>query len=247
LTHNLSSHSITQVHIILLSTATSLDSSRKYPKIDILPGNSAANGPSYHHKQRQLLNESFYVSIPKNTRDITTICPFRVPSFCVPTTRCHFGKYIDISYEIVIILGDHHHFDKNTVITHPHAIRLPLMITTVPPSSTGRPPKLQIPFITAPTASATEENSNNDELPTFIKANESPLISPTSEGHSPGGIWSPGSPMVLTATTDDGDDDVIVDNALPPVVVTVTEDTSGHLMVPTQTSAGRRSASKSSS
>lgn len=266
-THNTSPHTITQVHIILLSTATSLDSphgkSRKFPTAT-LP--TTASGPSYHHKQRQLLNESFYVSIPKHTRDITTICPFRVPSFCVPTTQCNFGKYIDISYEVVIILGDYlSHFsaaDKKAggaVITHPHAIRLPLFITTVPPSKTpdgNRPPKLQIPFITAAsvaTTSITEENDKS-QLPFFIETNESPLPSPTGGGGiSPGGgAWSPGSPMAFTLTDDqDVDSDVAVH--LPPVVI-VTEDESGHLMVPnttTTTAADRpntrsRSSSKSS-
>lgn len=216
-THNLSSYNINQIQILLLSTATSLhspnSSSLHYPDLP------TPSGPSYHHKQRQILTESFYVSIPKNTREIITVCPFKVPSFCVPTTQCHFGKYIDISYELVIIFPtmghsavNHNLVDiggsTNNILINPQAIRLPLIVTTIPYSST-LPPKLQIPFA----------DENNTDVPTFIKSNESPLP-------SPGGAWSPGSPIIV-------DDEILPDDllALPPSLHP--EDASGgYLMVP---------------
>lgn len=187
------------MQLFLLSTATSLSSTkRQYPDLPI------ASGPSYHHKQRQLFTESFYVSIPKHTRDITTICSFKVPTFCVPTTQCHFGKYIDITYEVVVIIPtmghsiSHNLIDSSTnnLLVNPKAIRLPLIITTIPYSS-SLPPKLQIPFA----------DENNKEIPTFIKSNESPLP-------SPGGAWSPGSPI----------DDI--------EIFELPQSASGHLMVP---------------
>ena len=202
------------MHIILISTATSLHASNDMQHPDL----PTASGPSYHHKQRQILTESFYVSIPKYTNDVTTICPFKVPSHCVPTTQCHFGKYIDIKYEVVVIvpaMGNsiHHNLadgpGSTTFLTNPQAIRLPLVITTIPYSSI-LPPKLQIPFA----------DQNNTEVPTFITTQESPLPSPNTFGQpSPDGAWSPGSPM----------DDV--DMFLLPQS-RATEDASGHLMVP---------------
>lgn len=186
------------MQVFLLSTATSLSSTnRVYPDLPV------ATGPSYHHKQRQIYSELFYVAIPKNTRDITTVCPFKVPTFCVPTTQCHLGKYIDITYEVVIIIPtmghslNHNLSDSSTnnLLVNPRAIRLPLIITTIPYVSNL--PKLQIPFA----------DENNTDIPTFIKTNESPLP-------SPGGAWSPGSPI-----------DEIDLFELP-------QSSSGHLMVP---------------
>ncbi|KAI7896507.1 uncharacterized protein EV154DRAFT_492501 [Mucor mucedo] len=175
-THNQSSYNINQVQVFLLSTATSLSSSnREYPDLPV------AIGPSYHHKQRQIHSESFYVTIPRYSRDNTTICPFKVPTFCVPTTQCHLGKYIDITYEVVIIIPTMGHSSSesggtNNLLVNPRAIRLPLIVTTIPYISNL--PKLQIPFA----------DENNTDVPTFIKYNESPLP-------SPGGAWSPGSPI----------------------------------------------------
>ncbi|CAO0802471.1 unnamed protein product [Mucor circinelloides] len=195
-THNKSSYSINQVHIVLLSTATSLNDNR-HPDLPV------SSGPSYQHKQRQILNESFYVSIPKHTSDITTICPFRVPSFCVPTTQSHFGKYIDITYEVFIIIpamgSNWDGCATSQLLLNTQAIRLPLFVTTVPYCST-QPPKLQIPFA----------DESNSDVPNFI-INESPIPSPVTDG------WEPGSPV-------DPDDEL----CLPQTH----EDASGHLMVP---------------
>jgi hypothetical protein len=215
-TQNQSSHNINQVHILLFSTATSLQQQQQQQNYPDLPTSS---GPSYRHKQRQLLTESFFVSIPKHTRDITTMCPFKIPTYCVPTTQCHFGKYIDITYEVVIILSINNISIGDNIIKHPHAIRLPLIITTIPYSST-LPPKLQIPFA----------DENNKDIPTFIETNESPLPSPIdhSSAYSPTGIWSPGSPMA--PIVQDNDDDVVDGLLLPPMIIQ--HDASGHLMVP---------------
>lgn len=220
-TQNRSSCSINQVHVILISTATSLNdnSSAKYPDLP------TSSGPSYRHKQRQLLSESFFVSIPKHTTNITTICPFRVPSFCVPTTRSHFGRYIDITYEIFVIIPTSHHYvdtSSHQLLLNPHAIRLPLFITTVPYSS-NLPPKLQIPFA----------DEHNTDVPSFIVNQESPLPSPSNLSPSGGSCnWGPGSPL---NTDDEGD------NFLQPRA-----DYSGHLMVPpvySSNSTSRRSIS----
>jgi hypothetical protein len=209
--------------LILLSTATSLnDNSNKYPDLP------TSSGPSYHHKQRQILSESFYVSIPKHTTNITTICPFRVPNFCVPTTQSHFGRYIDITYEIFIIVPTNHHYvdtSSHQLLLNPHAIRLPLFITTVPYSS-NLPPKLQIPFA----------DEHNTVVPSFIANQESPLASPANLSPSGGSYcsWGPGSPLDPNNEDDEGD-------YLHPRA-----DTSGYLMVPpiySSSSTSRRSIS----
>ncbi|KAI8637756.1 hypothetical protein BD408DRAFT_395182 [Parasitella parasitica] len=219
-THNRSSYSINQVHIILVSTATSLKDNNKHPDLPI------SSGPSYQHKQRQILNESFYVSIPKHTDDITTICPFIVPSFCVPTTQSHFGKYIDITYEVFIIVpamgSSWEGCTTSQLFLNAQAVRLPLFITTMPYCST-EPPKLQIPFA----------NEDNADVPSFI-IHESPIPSP-SPSPSPEEGWMPGSPV-------DPDDDLCL--------LQTHEDASGHLMVPpivSPSTSPRRSFSTSSS
>lgn len=227
---------------MLISTATSLhladSNASKYPDLP------TASGPSYHHKQRQILTESYYVSIPKNTNDVTSICPFKVPSYCVPTTQCHFGKYIDIKYEVVVIIPTMgNSINLNTsdlsggsstaaILTNPQAIRLPLIVTTIPYSSV-LPPKLQIPFA----------DENNTEVPTFIKSQESPLPSPNTFGQpSPDGAWSPGSPMEFPITIDD------MDSLTLPQSRVGTEDAAGYLMVPPiTTNSARRSISIHSS
>ncbi|CEP11746.1 hypothetical protein [Parasitella parasitica] len=215
-TINRSSYSISQVHIVLVSTATSLNHSNRHPDLPI------SSGPSYQHRQRQILNESFYVSIPKNSDDMTTICPFRVPSFCVPTTQSYFGRYIDITYEVFIIVPamgtSWEGCTTSQLFLNTQTIRLPLFITTIPYSST-EPPKLQIPFA----------HENNSDIPNFI-IHESPSPSPSTEEG-----WAPGSPVGL-------DDE----SCLPQAC----EDASGHLTVPPIVSSAtspRRSLSTTSS
>ncbi|KAI8879791.1 hypothetical protein K501DRAFT_226037 [Backusella circina FSU 941] len=230
-TNNFSSYNINHVHIQLLSTATSLH----------LPPNDLpiASGPSYHHKQRELLNDTIFVSIPKKTQDITTICPLRIPSYCVPTTQSHFGKYIDIAYEIIVTIppmgqssvnGWSSTFFKNATagngpgssssssnvtshIFNPQAIRLPLIITTMP----TKLPKLHIPFV----------DESNTEHPTFIPTIESPLPSPTSPMNSSALSWEPGSPVEPE------------EEFLPQYQ----EDAFGHLMVPSAITLNTRRSS----
>jgi hypothetical protein len=216
----LSSYNINHVQIQLLSTATSLHLPNDLP---------IASGPSYHHKQRELLSETLFVSIPKKTQDITTICPLRIPRYCVPTTQSHFGKYIDIAYEIIVTIPPMGQssvnnwsstFFKNaapaaTATSHvfnPQAIRLPLIITTMP----SKLPKLHIPFV----------DESNTEHPTFIPTIESPLPSPTSPMNSSALSWEPGSPIEPE------------EEFLPQYQ----EDAFGHLMVPNALNTRRSSS-----
>ncbi|KAI8376853.1 hypothetical protein BD560DRAFT_445584 [Blakeslea trispora] len=209
---NHSSHTIHQVHALLLSTVTSL-----YQAPDNTDSPIVSSGPSYHHKQRSLVSESCYVSIPKYSSDHTIICPLRVPSSCTPTTQSHFGKYIDIAYEVLVVVSDSSSSqpdlsDISQLLLNPYVIRLPLFISTMPPSS-HLPPKLQIPFIT----------QDNVEMPNFIKPDESPLPSPSGSYSPSGGSycnWEPGSPVEF---------DLDHNRDLLPQMH---EDATGHLMVP---------------
>ncbi|KAI9282702.1 hypothetical protein BY458DRAFT_497057 [Sporodiniella umbellata] len=169
-THNRSSHSIHQLQLLLVSTTTTLNNNtRPVP----------SSGPSYRHKRLELLNEAQYVTIPKHTQGMSTtsICTLNIPNACVPTTQTEFaGKYIDITYEIVVFipaLGSSLN-DTKHVVTHPNSIRLPLVITTVPSSI----PSLKIPPSTG----------RSEALPTFIPYVESPMPSPTTPAY-------PGSPV----------------------------------------------------
>ncbi|KAI8984434.1 hypothetical protein BDF20DRAFT_986320 [Mycotypha africana] len=231
-TQNHSSSSIHQVRIILLSTVTTLDSAN-------VP--SSLSGPRYQHKQRQLVNEIFYVSIPKQSTNITSVCPFRVPSYCVPTTQSHYGKHLEISYEVfVVIPAFGNKLETNDTIaqllfnSQQQVIRLPLFMSTIPyyshaasaithsssVNNTATLPQLQIPFANEP---------NNMDTPTFI-LHESPLPSPNAYSLSDGSYcnWSPGSPV---AVEDHSADD------LPTTLsawahTSPVEDATGHLMVP---------------
>ena len=197
------------MHTLLLSTVTSLHHPPDLPVV--------SSGPSYHHKQRSIVTESCYISIPKYADDRTIVCPLRIPSSCTPTTQSHFGKYIDITYEILVVVSGTSFYqpdlsDLSQLLIHPYVIRLPLYISTMPTSS-HLPPKLQIPFMT-------EENA---EMPKFIRPDESPLPSP-SGSHSPNGSycnWEPGSPV-----------DFELDHPNREWVPQLQEDATGHLMVP---------------
>ncbi|KAI9487180.1 MAG: hypothetical protein EXX96DRAFT_593451 [Benjaminiella poitrasii] len=198
-----------------VSTTTSYHSkSENHPDLP-------TSGPSYRHKQRQILYESFYITIPKFSRNNTVICPIRIPSFCVPTTQSHFGKYIGISYEIFIIIpamGNYpssstsvgvigvHNNSFSHLLLNPHVIRLPLFISTIPYYT----PRLKIPFA---------DNETSADLPTFIISNESPNLLSHSPSADSDCNWGPGSPVDLP------EDDELV---LPQPQ----EDASGHLMVP---------------
>ncbi|OBZ83234.1 hypothetical protein A0J61_08719 [Choanephora cucurbitarum] len=209
---NHSPHTLHQVHALLLSTVTSLHHPPEQADLPIV-----SSGPSYHHKQRSIVTESCYISIPKYADDRTIVCPLRIPSSCTPTTQSHFGKYIDITYEILVVVSGTSFYqpdlsDLSQLLIHPYVIRLPLYISTMPTSS-HLPPKLQIPFMT-------EENA---EMPKFIRPDESPLPSP-SGSHSPNGSycnWEPGSPV-----------DFELDHPNREWVPQLQEDATGHLMVP---------------
>lgn len=174
-TQNHSSHSINQVHVLLLATATSLQSKQHPPDLP-------TSGPSYQRKLHQLLNQVFYVSIPKRATNHTSICPLTIPASCVPTTQVHSGHYLDISYEIFIVVPSIDNtsidFSLPQLLLNPQVIRLPLFITTVPYSL----PVLEIPFA-----------DDHTDLPVFLTSNESPISSPMNSD------WGSASPSMELA------------------------------------------------
>ncbi|KAI7901952.1 uncharacterized protein BX663DRAFT_552850 [Cokeromyces recurvatus] len=207
-THNQTSCSINQIQLLLVSTTTSFHSKTREKDYPDLP----TSGPSYRHKQRQLLCESFYVTIPKQSRNNVTICPIQIPSYCVPTTQSsQFGEYMDISYEIFILvpalIGNHHH-SLSQLLLNPLVIRLPLFISTIPHTTTLT--RVHIPF-------ADHHQSTHTKLPNFIISEGSPNLLSSSVGSDCN--WGPGSPIDVV------DDEFILSQPQ--------EDASGHLTVPT--------------
>ncbi|KAI8992475.1 hypothetical protein BDB01DRAFT_778589 [Pilobolus umbonatus] len=216
-TDNKSSHNINQINIQLIATATSLHPT----STSQLP---ISSGPSYRHKQKELASELYYVSIPRDSSDILTICPFRIPSDCIPTIQTQYGQYIDISYELIITIpvmgstlnnihGVQSFLNKlqgncPSYLLNPQVIRLQLPISTVPYSAITS--QLNIPFI---------DPNNCRDIPRFISSAESPLPSPRSDNS----FFLPGSPV-------ETDEEERHDHLSPPSYI---EDSSGYLMVPT--------------
>lgn len=166
---------------MLLATSTTL-----LQKKQQRPNIPTTSGPTYHRKSHQLLNETFYVTIPKRATNHTSICPLKIPASCVPTTQTHLGKYLDISYELFVVIPS---LDSNSatidssnlsqLLLNPQVIRLPLFITTVPYSSSSLP-VIDIPFA---------DDEHNNDLPIFLSSSThgSPLTA--------GSDWGSGSPI----------------------------------------------------
>jgi hypothetical protein len=190
-TNNKSDTKISSVQVSLSAVATTL------------PPTDSVNTP-YIHKEHTLLTESFFVSIPKQAQNHQDIFQFTIPSHIVPTFTNKLGKYIDIAYEVMIMMGAASNgswFSGHVSNT----ISLPITIATVPPAY--------------PIAINVHENVDA-ELPCFIPNIESPLPSPV---HYPADRAYSVSPSGSFQMRDDLDDDDFSLNR---------QDASGHLMVP---------------
>ncbi|KAL0085711.1 hypothetical protein J3Q64DRAFT_1744795 [Phycomyces blakesleeanus] len=184
-TSNQSEHKITTIQLTLVSIATT----------SILP-TFASDAPilnSLRQKHHTLHSETFFVSIPKHSQDRQSIIQFMIPSNCVPSTENHVGKYLEIAYEITLTLplatpGSTWSFPFVVGSSSPSpTIQLPLLIATVPDSYLTRS---TVPSLAMPTAT-----DDDNELPHFIRAAESPLPSPHSDRSS---FWDSGSPVDRT-------------------------------------------------
>jgi hypothetical protein len=180
----------------------------------------------YVHKQHTLLSEYFYVSIPKNARDHHDIFRFDIPSTIVPTFTNKLGKYMDIAYQVNIDIPNL--IPNNTggifgggsgSMGNASTISLPITIATVPPSY-----PIQVTV-----------HESTDELPTFIPNIESPLPSPV---HYPADRAYSVSPSNSFQMRDIDFDLEVEDFALN----SHTQDASGLLMVPDNTTRRRSSS-----
>lgn len=214
-TNNNSDTKITSVQVSLVAIATTL-----------APTISA----DYVHKQHMLLSEYFYVSIPKQTRDHHDIFRFDIPSDIVPTFTNKLGKYIDIGYQVNIdipncatssntgMFGGSGGGGNDIVNT----ISLPITIATVPPSY-----PIQVTV-----------HESIDELPSFIPNIESPLPSPVNYPADRAYSVSPSGSFQMR-----DDFDLEVEDA-DFMLNGHTQDTSGHLMVPDNTTRRKSSSTE---
>lgn len=191
MTNNKSDTKISSVQVSLNAVATTLS-----------PTDSVSI--PYIHKEHTLLTESFFVSIPKQAQYHQDIFQFTIPNHVMPTFTNRLGKYIDIAYEVIIMMGAPSNgswfsgYVSNT-------ISLPITIATVPPAY---PISIQV------------HDNVDAELPCFIPNIESPLPSPV---HYPADRAYSVSPSGSFQMRDDLDDDDFSLNR---------QDASGHLMVP---------------
>lgn len=190
-TNNKSDTKISSVQVSFNAVATTL------------PSSDAVSTP-YVHKEHTLLTESFFVTIPKQAHNHQDIFQFTIPNNVVPTFTNKLGKYIDIAYEVIIMMGAgtsqgwFSGYVSNT-------ISLPITVATVPPAY---PISLQV------------HDNVDAELPCFIPNIESPLPSPV---HYPADRAYSVSPSGSFQMRDDLEDDDFSLNR---------QDASGHLMVP---------------
>lgn len=192
-TNNKSDTKISSIQVLLAAVATTL------------PPTDSVSAP-YVHKQHTLLTESFYVSIPKQAQNHQDIFRFTIPSDIVPTFTNKLGKYIDIAYEVIIIMSSSNSNSSSWFGTSvANEISLPITIATVPPAY--------------PIGFTVHENIHA-ELPSFIPNIESPLPSPV---HYPADRAYSVSPSHSFQIKDDLDEDDFSLNR---------QDATGHLMVP---------------
>lgn len=221
-TNNKSDTKISSVQVLFTAISTTL-----HPTDPV-------NTP-YQQKQHSLLTETFFVSIPKQAKNHQDIFRFHVPSNIVPTFTNKLGKYIDISYEVIIQIdgttfsashqngnGNNHSGswfgNGNTHISN--TISLPIIIATVPP---------YYPI------SITVHDNVESELPSFIPNVESPLPSPVTYPADRAYSVSPSCSFQMNSGDDLEEDGFSLNN-------NNLQDASGHLMVPDPT---RRKSSSS--
>lgn len=192
-TNNKSDTKISSIQVLLAAVATTL------------PPTDSVSAP-YQHKQHTLLTESFYVSIAKQAQNHQDIFTFTIPSNIVPTFTNKLGKYIDIAYEVIIVMGSAANTGSWFSGYVSNEISLPITIATVPPAY--------------PIGFTVHENTAN-ELPSFIPNIESPLPSPVHYPADRAYSVSPSNSFQIKDDLDE-DDDFCLNR----------QDASGHLMVP---------------
>lgn len=195
-TNNKSDTKISSVQVLFVAIATTL------------PPTDSINTP-YHHKQHTLLSETFFVSIPKQAKNHQDIFRFDVPSNIVPTFTNKLGRYIDMSYEVHIVMGASASNGNWFSGYVSNTISLPVIIATVPPAY--------------PIGIIVHENTDS-ELPTFIPNVESPLPSPVNYPADRAYSVSPSHSFQMRDDLED--DDFSLNHQ---------QDASGHLMVPDTT------------
>ncbi|KAI9495843.1 hypothetical protein BDB00DRAFT_196007 [Zychaea mexicana] len=196
------------------------------------------NGQRHHTLQ----TETFFVAIPKETKDHQSVFRFNMPDDLVPSTQ-HPG--LDINYDVVVTMpiggsagtlvgadptassaGDAANANNTSTggnsvwnlfgaaASHPfnNTVALPVLIATVP-NGFAIPPQLSKPLKTY---------NEQPEDPSFIPNIESPLPSPSAAMFSPVGSWA-GSPAALSPSNSLQD---------PEFELAMQQDASGHLMVP---------------
>ncbi|KAI8076581.1 uncharacterized protein B0P05DRAFT_545003 [Gilbertella persicaria] len=208
MTKNKSDIKITQVQIQFNAIATTL---------------APTSAVEYIHKQQTLLTETFYVSIAKHTTDHQDVFQFIIPSHLVPTFTNKMGRYIDIAYEVVLIVPLNPTstglFGTQSIT---NTISLPMIIATVPPAY---PIDIQV------------HEPLQEELPFFIPNIESPMPSPVTYPADRAYSVSPSNSFQMMFNDDD---DVMIDDDF--ALSSHISDASGHLLVPDST---RRKSSSS--
>ncbi|KAF7725094.1 hypothetical protein EC973_000420 [Apophysomyces ossiformis] len=191
--HNQSNRRLTHIHIALISK-------------------------SDKRKQHTIHDETFFVSIPKNTRDNHSIFRFPIPSTCLPSNDC-----VHLSYHVIVSVPAKSSSSSNiwpfsSKLNDNLTVSLPLTVATVP--ATCGLPQLQIPL---------QSFSEQQEVPSFIPFVDSPTPSPVSP-FSMEGSWlgSPVEPSPLDDTS------------------RMLQDDTGHLMVPSFSDSLSRRVSTSS-
>ncbi|KAI9288120.1 hypothetical protein BC943DRAFT_317833 [Umbelopsis sp. AD052] len=199
-----------------------------------------------------LFSENVYINMPRKGHEAHNVFRVNIPKDCPPSTGSNISRAVERSYDVVIRLPvplnqqsprssgkwtftgllsapkDDTNNQNKSVQSKEAALSLPVNVVTVP--SQSLPPQLKI--------SLPSFNDQPDLLPVFVSEHESPLPSPVSPSLDDG--WSiPGSPLSTSAEGVDGfyniDD------------VSMAQNASGHLMVPTLKSKHRSSVSTTSS
>ncbi|KAF7731859.1 hypothetical protein EC973_007690 [Apophysomyces ossiformis] len=247
---NQSEGKITSVQISLVSTVSTL----AQPNAD---GNdtsmsSILSNEAIRRQRHTLHSETFYVSVKKQSKD-QSIFQFRVPPNSVPTTQNYIGKYLEISYEVIVSVpltgtgvsestpgGVWSSLSFTSTPTAVSTIALPIIIATVPPSYPV-PHDLQI---------LRASNGAEPEKPSFIPNIESPLPSPSSPFLG-SGSWGPGSPadserLSMSPSNsfrlEEGD---MGESEISKADISC-QDATGHLMVPSLTENSSRDSRRRS-
>ncbi|KAI8384672.1 uncharacterized protein BYT42DRAFT_563269 [Radiomyces spectabilis] len=250
--NNHSDCKINNVQISLVSTATSHSLSTTETNRSETP---ILGINHYDSKRHTVYSENVFTSIPKYAKNHQSILQFRIPPHCIPTTHNYVGKYLDISYEVVLsmpIMGGSvgqvpgsssvwsfpFGTQSSSMNAFVNTIQLPMIIATVP-MSYPLPPQLQIPV---------QVQGDAIEIPSFIPNIESPLPSPSNTSFNEN-QWHHERPSVSPSSSINmsWEDDPMDDGEGYVTKFESQQDASGHLMVPTLGDGAPYSRRKSSS